>query len=135
MLKLTDFEINRRGVLLRVDLETVTTPIVHLYTNNFTPDEDTVLSDLTEATFPGYNPSAWTFDLETFVAHVYRCFALANVFTRGAGGGGDMIYGYYVTDNTDTTLLWAERDPAAPLDMTIPGATYTVFPNWQATDQ
>jgi hypothetical protein len=124
--KLTDAEILLAAELRQDDL-VANPPLLMLFTNNFTPDEATVLSDLTEATFPGYSRQTIDFSpAATITAHVAKLTPVAVVFTRAAGAGGDNVYGYGVLDSTGTVLLWAQKDPGAPIDMSIVGATYTV---------
>lgn len=132
--KLTDYEIELAAELRRLDL-VANPPLLMLFTNNITPDEDTVIGDLTEATFPGYAQAMLDYSASTTIAaHVASLTPTAIVFTRAAGAGGEDVYGYGVLDSTGTYLLWAQRDPAAPLDMSIVGATYTVTAVRKTTD-
>lgn len=76
-------------------------------------DEATVLSDFTEADFPGYSADAitatsgWTVaagDPSTMTADA------ASVFTRAAGAGAtDDCLGYYVEDTVAGEVVWAEE--------------------------
>lgn len=132
--KLTDAEIELSAQLRQDDL-VANPPKLMLFVNNITPTESTLLSGLTEATFPGYARQTIDFSpTGALAAHVYTLTPVAIVFTRSAGAGGDNVYGYGVVDSTGTILLWAQRDPAAPLDMSIVGATYTVTAVRKTTD-
>ena len=100
---------------------------IHLYTNNITPAEDTVLIDLTEATESGYAPIAlpnagWTVstasDITTGV-HSQVTFS----FTENA-----TLYGYYITDSTDTNLLWLESFDTGPFVLGSGGGNVRVTP-------
>jgi hypothetical protein len=86
-----------------------------LFTNNKTPDANggDVVGDYTEATGGGYaaitltRGTGWTItgaDDPSDAIYTQQTFT----FT-GAIGGSGKVYGYYVTDNGGTTLLWAER--------------------------
>lgn len=124
--KLSDYEVQKSADLRRADLVT-NPPKLILFTNNYTPTTSTVLADLTEATFPGYSRHTLDFSGSSSLAsHVASLTPVAEVFTRSAGGSGQDVYGYGVLDSTGTYLLWSERDPAAPIDMSVIGATYTV---------
>ena len=90
-----------------------------LFTNDETPDDDTVVGDLTEATAAGYDEitlakANWT--VETAVGGVTTASYAQQTFTFTAGSTN---YGYYITDTAGTGLLWVERFTDAP--HTIPG--------------
>lgn len=85
------------------------TPKVHLFTNNLTPSPHTVLGDLTAPTFGGYAAKSITW---------------GSVFNDpdggvGVSGGapdwvttdavGETIYGWFLTDTTNATLLGIRR--------------------------
>lgn len=132
--KLTVIEIQLSAELRQADL-VANPPLLMLFVNNITPDEDTVLGDLTEATFPGYTRQSIDFSPPgALVGHTWVLTPVALVFTRAAGAGGEDVYGYGVLDSTGTALLWAQKDPGAPLDMSIVGATYTVTAIRKTTD-
>lgn len=90
--------------------------ILHLYSNDPTISDLTVLTDFTEVTGSGYSPinitgSSWNVNLiNTTASYAEQTF----VFT-----GSVVAYGYYVT-NTNGDLLWCERFTNAPF--TIPGS-------------
>ena len=91
----------------------------HLYTNNFTPDRDTVLGDLTEqGVGDGYaivTVAAADFTASGVVAHHGSIVASPIAFTVAAAGGPWTIYGYFVTDTGDAELLACGLFDAAPL--------------------
>jgi len=134
--KLSDYEINRRLALVQTDLTGSTKPILNLFANNITPSESNVLGDFVEAGFNGYASANLDYSpsITGPVSNVYTITPPAIVFTSTGGGSNTNVYGYYVTDHTNTNLLWAERDPSAPLDMSINGATYTVTAKLTGTD-
>lgn len=100
-------------------------PVLHLYSNDVTPSDSTVIGDLTQvAGATGYTPitlvsTGWTtvqtggvtsavYDEETFV------------FTTAA-----TAYGYYVT-NESNQLLWLERFSGAPFEIPDGGGTISI---------
>jgi hypothetical protein len=119
------------GLVELIDRMTNTTMHVHLFTNDLTPDEDTVLADMTEAAWTGYaaqdvDPGDWT--LKGVANH--QGYALANPVEFDNGSGVDQdAYGYYITDSGDSMLLQAVRFDSPP--STKPdGESWTVFPTW-----
>jgi hypothetical protein len=113
-----------------IDGEFGTLQVMHLFQNNVTVSDTTVIGDLEEATFDGYNSqgiSGWSDAL----AVLPRAMTGANALTwaKIIGANPNSIYGYYVTD-LDGNLLWCENDPSAPVAMTTPGNTYTVVPRF-----
>lgn len=90
----------------------------HLYTNDITPDQDTTLADLTEASWPDYAPlriSGWT---PSVVSGIYAVSTADQVlWTRGTGGDPAQVFGYWVSDLKTGAMLWVERRPQGPLPM------------------
>lgn len=96
---------------------------LHLFDNNFTIAENTVIGDLTEIAFTGYadvllsdavdggidsnDRDTWTWPNATFTA-------------TSSSGLPVTAYGYYVTDSAGTTLLWAENF-ASPYEFAAEG--------------
>lgn len=110
---------------IRLQLNTVAR--LRLFKNDIVPaDADTVTS-YTEATFPGYAAQVVNaFSVASTVGGVAQITHAALTFLRGSGGSGDTIYGYYLTDAAGTTLYYSERDPAAPVNMSVAGNSYAV---------
>jgi hypothetical protein len=116
------------GIQDSLDTLTGTTPwstaVLHLFSNNVTPDNTTTLAGLTEATFAGYSSvtlGGWT--AASLAAHVAS--STANPVTFTLTSGSQNIYGWYVT-SADGELLCAGRDVAAPVAMTVTVNTYQV---------
>ena len=89
----------------------------HAYTNDVTPDRDTVLADLTEGAWAGYaiaDVPVADFTLQGVVAHIAGIQAIPVAF-ENTSGGNVTVYGFFVTDETDAILLAVARDQAAPL--------------------
>jgi len=103
----------------------------HLFTNDFTPDRDTVLADLTEAAWTGYayvDVAPGDFATSGVAGHVGYIQAPPITFDNGSGAD-QSAYGYYVTNVAGTKLLAAARFDSAPI--TKPdGDQFTVIPVW-----
>lgn len=101
-------------------LRRIVTPSVvyHLYTNNVTPDRDTVLGDLTEMTAAGYveiTVDDSDFSLDGVAAHVGSLLAAPIAFENTSGGALD-AYGYFATNAAGDELLAVARFDAAPVN-------------------
>lgn len=85
--------------------------LLHLYKNNYSPISTSTLSSFTEADFTNYaavtlTRSSWASSTlngsnkgeSTYSAQSWTCGVTTNT-----------VYGYYVTDSTNTNLLWAEQ--------------------------
>lgn len=95
----------------------VNNPKMHLFKNDHVPGPEDLLSDYTECDFSGYSPDV----LDEWDAPVlqadgsYMIQEVNNsIFANAGGPPANDIYGYYVTDNSSSVLLWAQRDPNAP---------------------
>lgn len=108
-----------------VNMVPPTNPVMHLYTNNYTPNENATLATLAEASQSGYAPitlvgSNWTTTLVTgssTAVYSEQTFS----FTTGVN-----VYGYFVTDTTGTKLLWLERFSGAPFTLPSGGGTIAI---------
>jgi hypothetical protein len=103
----------------------------HLFSNNYTPTLDTLLSNLVEASWSGYTAVSLTwssYSINGVSSH--SGFALASPISFGnSSGSSQNAYGYYVTDSGNTLLLAVARFDAPPV--VIPnGGTATVIPVW-----
>lgn len=91
-----------------LNIESVDDPVLKLFNNDISPDEDTVLADFTEPTDGGYspitlNPINWSISTVEGIAvaeYPQQTFTFLN---------SDIVYGYFVTNNGGTELLWALR--------------------------
>lgn len=98
-----------------------------LFKNNYTPVGGSVLADFTEVTLTGYaavtlTGSSWT---TATVANVVTASYAAQTFTFSATG--ETVYGYYITDNGSTKVLWAER-LGSPYVVPGGGGSVTITP-------
>jgi len=99
-------------------------PVLHLYANDVTPSDSTVIGDLIEATSSGYAAitlvsSNWT---TTQAAGVTTAVYSERTFSFGTDA---VCYGYYVT-NTSGNLLWLERFSGAPFDIPDGGGSISI---------
>lgn len=103
-------------------------PNLHLYSNNLTPNTSSTLGSFTECTFPGYAAIALaSFGAPSVSSHVATMSETTRTFTRSSTGTAENVYGYFVTDDTDTVLLWSEKDPNGPFVMQNAGDSYSVL--------
>lgn len=78
-------------------------PAIHCYSNNYTPNATTVLSDLTESAFSGYASTAtggWTAPQLQQDGSWISSTNLIGLFTLSALTVTETIYGVYLTDTT-----------------------------------
>jgi hypothetical protein len=119
-------------------LKAMVTPSVnyHLYTNNHLPGLSDTISTYTEAAWSGYAAisvadTAFTFTQVT--AHVGAVQA-PNISFTNTSGSAQSVYGYFVTDSTNTYLLAAAQFDGAPIS--IPNgnaqAVTPLFANYSA---
>lgn len=109
---------------------------VHLFNANFTPNNATLLSDLTaiEATFVSYTGLDLLFVLDNgIVTGDFSQYVFGPVgWTVGAGVSTDTIYGYWVDGINQggvRRLLWLERMPV-PVPMNTPGQMLSFVPQF-----
>lgn len=99
---------------------------LHLFVNDITPMPDSVTTDFVEASFPGYAPislSSWgavTKDSDD----VYSADHPAVSFTLSSSSGGQNIYGWFMTLNSE--VYEAARDINAPIVLSELGQSYTI---------
>jgi hypothetical protein len=100
-------------------------PVLHLYANDVTPSDSSVIGDLTEvAGATGYGAitllsANWT---TTQAGGITTAVFSEQTFTFTTDATS---YGYYVTDET-TQLLWLERFSGAPFDIPDGGGTISI---------
>jgi hypothetical protein len=104
--------------------------ILHLYSNDPTISDLTVLTDLNEVSGSGYNPiningTSWNVNsTNTTASYSDQTF----FFT-----GTVVAYGYFVT-NEDGDLLWCERFTNAPFSIPISGGQIAIALNISLSD-
>ena len=106
--------------------------ILKLFTNDITADGDTAYADMTESTVGDYAPitltgASWTVATAagvTTAQYAEQTFS----FTTS-----ETVYGYYVVNNADDTLLWVHRASFAPAAIPPVGGVFTVVPKLRIT--
>jgi hypothetical protein len=107
-------------------------PVMHLYSNDLTPSDSTVIGDITEvSTLTGYRAvtlvsSNWT---TTQASGITTAVYSEKTFTFTTGA---TAYGYYVT-TTANQLLWLERFSGAPFSLPSGGGSISVEPKLTLT--
>ena len=101
---------------------------LRLFTNDYTPVEGSVVGNFTEAVAAGYAAIAlvgasWTISSAggvTTAAYAQQTFTLTAASTN---------YGYYITNNDGSQVLWAERFTDAPHVIPSGGGTEKITVN------
>lgn len=96
-----------------------------LFSNNLVPSKTTVLGDVTETTAPGYssiilNGANWSTSNvggNNIAEYPTQTF----IITSNAS-----IFGYYLTDSSDSNLIWLERFSTAPFQLPGGGGVITI---------
>ena len=101
--------------------------VLRLYTNNITPAETDTAGTYTEASGNGYSAltltgSSWTITqgAPTEAAYAEQTFT----FTGALGN----VYGYFVTQTTSGSLMYAERFTGAPFNIQNNGDQIKITP-------
>lgn len=108
---------------------TLNTLTLRLYKNDYTPDEDSISADFTEANFAGYSAQAtdnWG-DAEEGDGAYAQIEEEAHLFVTTGATAGNSIYGYWLTDAGDNNV-YAERFQAGPYDMSLANLALLVTP-------
>ena len=109
---------------------------LHLYTNNLVLAENTVVADLVQPTFGGYASSilsgaSWTVTMGNPAVATFPDMSFAcniSPFTP------QTVYGYFVTRDGGTNLMWAEKFPI-PQIISATGERIVVSPRLTARDE
>ena len=103
------------------------TQTLRLFTNNHNPSKNTIISNLSEATQPGYtsrnlNASEW---VVVTTGGVTTALYPESTFTFTVSA---QVYGYYVTANIsgNNYLLWVEKFTNAPFILPSSGGSISV---------
>lgn len=114
--------------LLTQKLDYLRALICHLYVNNYTPVHGSILTDFTEASFPGYSDQT----LSDFSAAYLNSFnqgetdTNAHIFTQTADDTLQEVYGWYAT-NSGGEVIMASRNPLGPVPMEHAGDVYVLL--------
>ena len=101
--------------------------VLRLYRNNITPSDTDVAGTYTEASFPGYAAITLTGASWNAASGGSIAYGAQQTFTC-SGTSTDDIYGYYVTQAISGTLLYSERDGAAPFAVRNSGDNIKLTP-------
>ncbi|RKY76262.1 hypothetical protein DRQ00_09080 [candidate division KSB1 bacterium] len=106
-----------------------TNVVMRLFTSNIEPDESDVLGTYsgTEPSDVAYTPATLTGSFWT-VATVGGVSSATYSEQHFSFSTTNSTYGYYVTDNTNSELLWAERFDAAPFNIPSGGGNIAITP-------
>lgn len=98
---------------------------LHLYTNNYAPTTNDLISNYTECTLTGYSAPVLA----------SNTWAISNAIATYSGGvtltfttGNQTIYGYYITGTSSGILYWAELFQT-PLTIPSGGGSVEVIPS------
>lgn len=103
---------------------------LHLYTNNLTPAQGDTISMYTESAAAGYSikelpGSQWTY---ATVSGTSAATYARQTYTYSTG---ETVYGYYITNQATSTVIWAERFTGAPFQVPSGGGNIDVDPKLQ----
>lgn len=108
---------------------------IGLFISNHAPDAADVFADYDaiKATFDGYDSiglNSWgTVNVPDGSGRSYVSETLRTWIASGLTNLPQTVYGYYVFDNYQSKLLWAEL-AAVPVVFTLVGAFYAVIPKF-----
>jgi hypothetical protein len=117
-------------ILTTLQTQWAATLVIKLFKNDYTPVDGSSVGNFVEADFDGYASqgiAAWGAPIA--VGPRGQIQSASNTFTKAAGVVPNDIYGYYVLDGGGS-LLWAERDPAAPIPIHNAGDKYIITPTF-----
>src|ERR1039458_2706407 len=103
-----------------LNVTTADNPVLRLYQNDVTPSGTSVLGDFTPVATTNIvlTSTSWTFTTDSgTVISEYPSYTYTGLTA------GTTIYGYYVTNNAGTSLLWAQRCFFAPINITVTAFT------------
>lgn len=107
---------------------------IHLYTQATAVTDEQAIGDFTEATGGGYalialtRGTTWVVTAGNDPSDAIYNGATGVTFTfTGAIGGSGIVYGYYVTNNANTVLIWSEP-LTAPFTPANNGDTIKIIP-------
>jgi hypothetical protein len=98
---------------------------IGLFKNDPVTNVLTTLAAFVEADFAGYVRQVPTSSVTSGLIGPRAVRDLDPYVYRYFGGVGNYVYGYFVLDGF-LRVVWFERDPNAPVRMSVPGDTYTL---------
>jgi hypothetical protein len=112
-------------------------PVLGLFTNNYTITDASLFSNLTEAGWTSYARITLTSGnwVSLGVAGGIGTIAYPTcTFTNGSVAAVT-TYGYFILDPTSTYLLAAGNFAGAPITLAASGGTYSFIPTWADKSQ
>lgn len=94
---------------------------VHLYSNDLTPNVNTVLGDFTEVIAGGVVAQAVTWSAPFYDQNNIPVSSIGELLFVQTGATMDVCYGCYLTDAAGAVLLWSARLDAAPFNFAAIG--------------
>lgn len=108
---------------------------VRLFSNSLTVARTNVLSDFTECAFSGYAAGAPTWTTPALVGGVAQTLpSPAGVSFTFSGAGTTTVYGFYLTDSTNT-ILYGATTFSSPVTLSNIVTGLTVYPTYTQTTQ
>lgn len=100
---------------------------LHLFKNNYTPVDGSVIGDFTEADFDGYAPQTVTGWLAAYTNGSGKAETAAGVWTwwKTAGATSNTIYGWFYKD-VNGDLYDCERNPGGGVLINTDGQFFSV---------
>lgn len=112
---------------------------MRLYSNDYTPTGSSTVAAFTECAGGGYIAKPLSFANWNIVSGdpTQASYRTTQTWTfTGALSGPGTAYGYYVTQDSDGALLWAERFPTGSLPFSpIAGSQVRVLPRYSVQSQ
>lgn len=109
---------------------------IHVFKNDYTPTEASVLGDFTEANFASYayiTSSGWSAPALN-AGNKAETVATLATWTMGTPGTTNTIYGVFVKSAAGD-LLFAERNPAGGILMATAGQTWSWLPKFTGNSE
>lgn len=107
----------------------------HLFVSNVVPNHADTLGTYTEASYTGYaNQVAGGWAASNLDSTFHATSNGSNLTWANSSGGPVSLYGYYVTDNANAVLLFAERFAGAPVTISV-GFALVLTPNVTDTSE
>jgi len=113
--------------------------VLKLYSNDVIPDGDDEIGDYDELTASPYTDYAdklltgATWNSAVTGDPTYILYSAVQTFTFDYDGSALPIYGYYITNKAEDTLIYAERFTAAPLSISVSGDNINITPRIEAS--
>ena len=106
--------------------------VLRLFSSNTSPSDTDTAGTYTEATFTGYAAITLTGASWGAASGGTITYGSQQTFTRSSTGATENIYGYYCTQLSSGTLVYSERDGAAPFAVTNNGDAVKITPTISA---